>query len=646
MSRGRPTPSRRQFLRAAATASAGAVLAAASPGCAQTRKRTVDRPNLLWITCEDMSANLGCWGDSYARTPTLDRLAAEGVRYTNAFATAPVCSPARSCLITGVYASSLGTMHLRSQFPIPKTMKGFPSYLRAAGYYCTNNVKTDYNTANERAIIQASWDACSGKAHWRGRKDGQPFFSVFNDTVTHQSRSMVWPYRQFQQKVQSHLAPDERHDPAKAPVPPYYPDTPVTRRTVARYYDCITAMDKNVARILKELQDDGLADDTIVFFYSDHGAGLPRHKRLVLDSGLHVPLIIRFPGKYQHLAPAAPGETVDRLVSFVDFAPTMLSLVSLPIPEYMQGVAFLGPAAGTPRTCVYGHRDRVDEAYDLARSVRDKRYLYVRNYMPHLSYNQPSAYSDQGEIRGEITRLAAEGKLQGPQLHYAGPTRPPEELYDAANDPRQLHNLAESAKHQTVLETMRRLHRTWMADSRDVAFLPEVELWKRSEGTTPYDMARAEGNYAQERVIEAAGLVGRGPEALRRQVEWLGDADAAVRYWAAIGLRALGPGAAPAAHALAKALDDPAPNVRIEAAGALVALDRPEAAMPLLIQELADADANVALHAARTLQLLGEKARPALDALRAAAKRARTRKGPIALFIRFSTEAALNRLGR
>ena len=645
MTRRRQTHSRRQFLRKAGAASLGAIAMSGKAGCGQTRDRNVDRPNILWITVEDMSANLGCWGDAYARTPTLDRLAAESVRYTGAFATAPICSPTRSCLITGVFASSLGTMHLRSQFPVPKKMTGFPSYLRAAGYYCTNNVKTDYNTATEQAITQASWDACSGKAHWRGRKDGRPFFSIFNDMVTHQSRSMVWSYREFQQKVQSRLSPEERHDPAKAPVPPYYPDTPITRRTVARYYDCITVMDKNVARILKELQDDGLADDTIVFFYSDHGAGLPRHKRLVLDSGLHVPLLIRFPKKYRRLAPAAPGETVDQLVSFVDFAPTVLSLVGLPIPDYMQGVAFLGPAAGVPRECIYGHRDRVDEAFDLTRCVRDKRYLYVRNYMPHLSYNQPSAYSDQGEIRNEITRLAAEGKLHGPQLHYAGPTRAIEELYDVREDPQQLRNLAESAEHKTVLDKMRRLHRTWMADSRDVAFLPEVELWKRSKGATPYEMARAGGTYAQGPVIDAAGLVGRGPAALPRQMELLGAADAAVRYWAAVGLRALGQAAAPAAAALAKALGDPAPNVRIEAAGALVALGKPDQAMPLLIRDLAAKDAGIALHAARTLQLLGEKARPALDALRAAAGSAKTRKGPLAMFIRFSTEAALKQLG-
>ena len=369
------------------------------------------RPNILWITAEDMGANLGCYGDSYATTPNLDRLASESVRYTNAFATAPVCSPARSCLITGVYATSLGTHGLRSAFPIPEQMRGFPAYLRAAGYYCTNNVKTDYNTANEPAIIRASWDESSAKAHWRNRRPGQPFFAVFNDMVTHQSRTSVWPYEQFQKELQSQLTPHERHDPAQAPVPPYWPDTPVTRRTIARYYDCITLMDRNAGRLLAELEEAGVADDTIVFFYADHGAGHPRHKRLVLDSGLHVPLIVRFPEKYRHLAPAAPGEAVDRLVSFVDFPATVLSLLGLPVPEYMQGRAFLGAAETAPRQYVYGARDRVDEAFDMARSVRDKQYLYVRNYMPHLSYNQPEGFSDQAEVRREITRLAAEGKL-------------------------------------------------------------------------------------------------------------------------------------------------------------------------------------------------------------------------------------------
>ncbi len=235
-----------------------------------------DRPNILWITAEDMSPTLGCYGDEYATSPHIDALAKQSVRYTHAFATAPVCSPSRSCLITGCYATSLGTHQMRSAFPIPDFIKGFPSYLREQGYYTTNNVKTDYNTANEPQIIEASWDECSAQAHWHGRKDkSQPFFSVFNLMTSHQSRTMVWPYEQFQKEVQSRLSPEEIHDAAKAPLPPYYPDTPIIRKTVARYYDCVTAMDQEVGEILQQLTDDGLADNTIVFFYSDHGSGMP-----------------------------------------------------------------------------------------------------------------------------------------------------------------------------------------------------------------------------------------------------------------------------------------------------------------------------------------------------------------------------------
>ena len=345
------------------TLAASLTASAAEP---QPSPAPVGRPNVLWITAEDISPDLGCYGDAYAATPNIDRLAREGVRYTHAFATAPVCSPARSCLITGLYATSLGTQHLRSLFPIPDEFQGYPAYLRKAGYYCTNNEKTDYNTANERAIIAASWDESSGRAHWRKRPAGQPFFSVFNLMVSHQSRASVWSFEQFEAMISKVLTPAERHDPDRAPVPPYYPDTPTVRRTLARYYDCVTAMDKEVGRILDELAADGLAEDTVVFFYGDNGRGLPRGKRTLYDTGLHEPFIIRFPQKYQHLAPAAPGQTTDRLVSFVDFAATVLSLTGLQPPPYMQGVAFLGPHAGPPREVVYGARDRVDEAYDLS----------------------------------------------------------------------------------------------------------------------------------------------------------------------------------------------------------------------------------------------------------------------------------------
>jgi len=631
---------RRDVLSLAAGVSAAAMFAGRSSRAAQTPKR----PNILWITVEDMSCNLGCYGDRYAVTPNIDRLASQSVRYTNVFATAPVCSPVRSCLITGVVAGSLGTANLRSQFPIPAEMTGYPSYLRAAGYYCTNNVKTDYNTSNAGKIIKASWDQCSNKAHWRGRKANQPFFAIFNDMTTHQSRSMVWPYEQFRRQVQSRLSDSERHDPAKAPIPPYYPDTPVTRRTVARYYDCISVMDKNTGRILKQLEDDGLADDTIVFFYSDHGAGMPRHKRLILDSGLRVPLLIRFPKKYAHLAPAAAGKTVDRLVSFVDFPPTLLSLLGLAVPKYMQGRPFLGPGAAKPRTHVYAARDRVDEAYDLARCVRDANWLYVRNYMPNLSYNQPSFYSDMGEIRKDITALATAGKLTTTaQKHYAGPSRATEELYDTANDPHQINNLAASPKHAERIKEMRGLLKAWMIEAKDLGVIPECDLAARTKGTTPYEKARSSEPLPLERIMAAAELVGTGRRGLDKQVKLLKDTDAAVRYWAAAGLRAMGKEASTAIDALTAALDDSSPAVRIEAAWALVDLGKGDKALGLLARELEGTDKRPAVRAARALQMLGEKARPVLPAMQRALK-ASHRRGDGPMFIRFALTPAVKSL--
>jgi len=630
---------RREVLSAAAGVSAAVLFGGRTSRAAEKP----ERPNILWITVEDMSPNLGCYGDKYAITPNIDRLAGESVRYTNVFVTAPVCSPMRSCLVSGVFASSLGTANLRSQFPIPAEMTGYPSYLRTAGYYCTNNVKTDYNTSSARRIIKASWNECSTKAHWRGRKGNQPFFAVFNDTTTHQSRSMVWPYQKFQQQVQSKLSDSERHDPAKAPLPPYYPDTPVTRRTVARYYDCVTVMDKNTGRILKQLEDDGLADDTIVFFYSDHGAGMPRHKRLILDSGIRVPLLIRFPKNCAHLAPAGPGKTVDRLVSSVDFPPTLLRLAGLAVPKYMQGRPFLGPDPAKPPAHIYATRDRVDEAYDVARCVRDANWLYVRNYMPHLSYNQPSYYSDLGEIRNDITKLAASGKLtSAAQKHYAGPTRAMEELYDTGNDPHQIDNLARSPKHAERIDRMRKLLRKWMIETKDLGFIPECELAAGTKGTTPYEKARSNKPFPLERILSAAELVGGGPKVMDRQVKLLKDADAAVRYWAAVGLRALGKKALPAADALTAALGDASPAVRIEAAWALVDLDKGDRALELLRTELLGADKRAAIRAARALQMLGAKARPALGAMRQALEKGRRQSGY--LYVRFALTPAVKAL--
>jgi len=604
---------RRDFLKAAGLhASIFAI-----PGCINAAKRPaneklIEKPNVLWITCEDINPYLGCYGDTFAITPNLDKLAAEGVLYTNAYATAPVCAPSRSCLVTGVYATSLGTQHLRSDVKLPKRIKCFPQYLRKYGYYCSNNYKKDYNFTDIDV-----WDESSQTAHWRKRKPGQPFFSVFNFTSTHQGQ-INGNDEEFFAKYRSKLKPEELHDPADVPLPPYYPDTPMIREIWTRYYDLITFMDNQVGDLLGQLEDDGLADNTIVFFFADHGLGVPRHKRTLYDSGLHIPLIIRFPARYQNLAPLKAGRKIDRLVSFVDFAPTVLSLAGLPKPSYMQGRAFLGVWAGQPREYIFGASSRVDEVYELSRCVRDKRYKYIRNYMPHLPYVQPSEYPDRADIMKELRRVVKEGELTETQKLFWQPAKPLEELYDTLTDPHEVNNLTDSAQHRHILERMRKEHRKWMAATFDIGLLPEGQMHIQAEGSTPYEIAQDPRKYPQQRILEAAELVNKGPEVLPKLIELLEDGDGGVRYWAAVAIGALGEEAETAGEALTMALTDENPIVRFAAAGALCKLDLCEKALPVLAKGLEDRRETVVLHAAREIQSIGEKARPIVEQIKQA----------------------------
>lgn len=594
-----------------------------------------DRPNILWISCEDTSPWLGFCGESYARTPHLDELTRRGVQFANAYATAPVCSPARFAIITGHYATSFGTQRLRSDFGVPANVAGFPSFLRQAGYYCSNNVKTDYNTSAAQRFIAESWDESSIRAHWRNRRPGQPFFAVFNLTETHQSRA-------FENTPPPKLDPSERHDPALAPVPPYYPDTPTARATLARVHDCITAMDQHAGRILAELERDGLMENTLIFFWSDHGQGIPRGKRTLWDTGLKVPMIVYFPEKYRHLAPAAPGDTSDRLVSLMDLGPTVLSLIQAPMPGHLQGQAFLGAAATAPREYVFGARDRIDEANEVSRSVRDGQYLYIRNFMPDQSWNQPEAFSDQLALRREITRLAKEGKLNAARLAYAGPTKPAEALYDTANDPAQLKNLAGDPALQPVIERMRHALRAWQLESRDLGLIPEGQAAKMvADGRSLHEATRTEAAYPLERVLDTAWRVGQ-PGATDEFIRRLNDRDSTVRYWATIGLRVAGGASADARAPLKQALADESAAVRIEAAGIRVAQWGDGEALRGLTDALTETDGHAALQAARTLQLLGEKARPAIPALREALPR--IRESAEADYARWCIISTLNQL--
>jgi N-sulfoglucosamine sulfohydrolase len=382
------------------------------------------RPHILWITTEDMSPRLASYGDAVAHTPHLDRLAAQGVRYTRAFSVSGVCAPSRAALITGMYPTTIGAQHMRTMkrtsaladitdpellaIPTyeavpPSEVRCFPERLRAAGYYCTNNAKEDYQFT--RPVT--AWDESSQKAHWRNRRPGQPFFAVFNIGITHESQ--VWARAEEPWVV----------DTSQVVVPPYYPNTPIVRRDLARHYNNIQLMDARVGEILGELEADGLLDSTVIFFFGDHGDGLPRAKRWCYDSGLQVPLLIRWPD-------ALRAGTVDSsLVSFVDFAPSVLSGGWRAHPRLDAGPGLFGAAAGRhPRSYIYAARDRMDPAIDNVRAVRDRRFKYLRNYMPERPYVQFLPYRDRMGLMQELLRLHEAGQLEGPQKLWFRETKP------------------------------------------------------------------------------------------------------------------------------------------------------------------------------------------------------------------------------
>jgi len=601
--------SRRAFLKTSSSLGASVLLGSCTPHGSSDRGSAQDKPNILWISCEDLSCWIGCYGDEQADTPNIDTLAAQGLRYEHAYASSPVCAPARSCLITGLYATSLGTQHLRSSIRLPDTVRCFTEYLRAAGYYCSNNVKKDYNFKDTNA-----WDESSAQAHWRGKRSGKPFFSVFNIMTTHQGQ-LNGTDDAFYEKYGRHVSAAQRHDPARMQIPPYYPDTTEIRKMWARYYDLTSLMDRRVGEILVELDRDGLAEETIVFFFSDHGTGIPRHKRALYDTGLKVPFIVYAPKKYQHLIPQAPGQSTDQLVSFVDFAPTVLSLAGLDVPAVMQGQAFLGSQKEKARQYIYAHASRVDEAYDMARCVRDKRFKYVRNFLPHLPWVQPSAYPDKAEIMQALRQARQTNALTQEQQAMWAP-RTPEALYDTETDPWELTNLIDSPDHEAVIQRLRQVLYAWMLQTCDTGLFPEPEMHRRAKGTTPYDMARSDRSALQE-IMGAAAPFAHTNASSSTLMDRLAHADPAMRYWTVIGMVQM-PLAEEVTAAVRLLLKDPNPSVRYASAGLLAQGTSERAPLQVLIKGLQDQEETAALYAARELEGLGSRAQPVLHDIKKA----------------------------
>ncbi len=599
----------------------------------------VDRPNILWLSAEDISAHIGCFGDEYAITPNLDALAEKATRYSHVYTTAGVCAPCRSGIITGMYQNSIGTHHMRCNAKLPEWLKPFPLYLREAGYYCSNNSKTDYQFS--KPSKSDIWDACSSKAHWRNREKGQPFFAVFNYGGCHESGIAG---KSKYEDVTADLSPEQRQDPnAFKNLPPYYPDTPIVREDWKRNYELITAMDAWAGKLIEEVKEAGEWENTIVMFWSDHGVGLPRAKRWLYESGTHVPAILSLPEKFSDFRTSAPGEIDDRLINSVDFAPTMLTLAGLTPPDSMHGKSFLGEAS--EREYVFGARDRMDERYDIIRAVRDKRFRFVRNFEPLKPYYQYMNTPEKGATMKEIRRAEERGELTEVLALFSAGSKPTEELYDLENDPHEINNLAADPAHQDKLNELRSALFAWQLEVGDLGLIPESEIERvKADAGSDYAILRQEEDPAAyiKRLTAAANAASTGPdfESLR---EYAVDDDSSVRYWAATGMGNFskqGGKSESNLQAMTEAIKDSSPAVRVAAARALCRMGKAEAGLPVLTDVLSGENQWARLEAAIVLDELDETARPALNDLQAA-----LHKQPNKYIVRVANKAVNDLLG-
>lgn len=507
-------------------------------------KNSTERPNILWITCEDISPYLGSYGCREALTPSLDRLAKNGIRFTNAYANAPVCAVARSTILSGMYASTIGTHQMRSRIQLPEAIPVYPKILRESGYYCTNNSKKDYNSNYENDA--SIWNESSNNAHYRNRKQGQPFFAVFNNTVTHESQLSRDRIKYY---LENKLIPQKpRINPSEIVLPPYHPDLPEIREDWARLHDLITLMDSMSGNLLKELDEEGLADNTIIFFYSDHGGQLSRAKRYIYNVGTQVPMIVYLPPKWQHLTRQKPGETDDSMVSFVDLAKTVLSLTGCPVPEKMQGRIFLGPETEVAPEYIYFYRDRMSERYDCSRAITDGQYYFIRNFMPHRPLGRDTRYGFQVQANWRAWEDYYEkGGCNEIQSQFFKP-KESFELFNTKEDPWHVNGIESLPGNQEKLKKISDELDRWMIKTRDVGLIPEPMFHdlagRNKKFKTLYEYAQSSA-YPIELILEVAKVASSGDKnRVPSYLKFITDKHPVIRFWGAYAFfltRPLGP---------------------------------------------------------------------------------------------------------
>lgn len=497
-----------------------------------------DRPNILWITCEDISPYLGCYGVEQALTPNLDKLAENGVCFTRAYAGAPVCAVARSSILTGMFSPVIGTHGMRVRTSVPEVIEAYPAIFKKAGYFCTNNSKTDYNCNPYSGLSKVIWDQCDRTAHWKNRPEGKPFFAVFNYGATHESHMGV-----LDRKVErGELPPEPRIPFDEVKIPAYHPDLPEIRRDWARFHELITVMDKAQGKLIQEVIDAGLWDDTIVVFYSDHGGVLSRSKRYIYNGGTQVPLIVRVPEKWKHLAPGKPGMANDEFVQFVDLPKTMLDICGLRVPEVMQGRVFMGPnKEPAPKTMIC-YRDRQSARFDCSRVATDGEHYLIRNFYPHRPRGRDGRYGPEKQANWAAWEAWYDGNPEaaGPIFSQFYRPKPVVELFDMQKDPDQVKNLAGVPALEAKLEGLSAELDTWMIEKRDLGVVPEPMLFEMTgdgkKHATLYEYGQSD-DYPVGRILEAAKTASTGgPGRLSTYLAYLNDSEPAIRYWGAYAL--------------------------------------------------------------------------------------------------------------
>ncbi|MFC5623988.1 sulfatase family protein [Algoriphagus winogradskyi] len=557
------------------------------------------QPNILWITIEDTSPQfIGSYGNKDSSTPFMDKFTREGVQFTNAFSTGTVCSPSRSTIITGVKTYELGTGNHRSNYPIPSEIKGFPFYLKQAGYYATNNSKTDYNVANEKGFIAEAWDESSGNAGWWNRKEGQPFFSVFNFNESHQSRTMTNPYEWYVKEVLEQLPEEDRIGENEFEMPPFYRDSPEMRKQMARVYNSLKLTDNRIGELIARLEGDGLLDETIIFIFADHGEGMPRGKTNGINFGYRVPFTIWFPEKYKHLSPWEIGGSTEELISFEDLAPTLISLAGGKAPDYLKGRVLIGERRSPEVNKVFLSSDRSDNGIDMVRTVTDGRYIYSRNYMPFMPEARYIRYMEIGDIK-QIMWSDYKNNVLNPLQKRIFEHREAEVLYDIEKDIWETNNLINKPEFQELATKMRRELDARILERKDVMFLPEYELDKISSSSNPYEYRLEISQYPLAEIYEVAKLAGfRNQEVLLLQLEYLQSENEIIRYWAALGLMSQDRNLlSPFAEQLSSKLDDTYSPVAITMAAILYELNQSKGAEKLLKDSVLDSNGHLALMA-------------------------------------------------